>query len=118
VETGIDIIEIARIRDTIERRGERFLSRIFTPKERLYCDQRADPAVHYAGRWAAKEALYKALGAGDLPLFELEVLNREDGRPEVHLGPVATARFAGKQISISISHCKSYATAVAICTEG
>lgn len=119
LETGIDIIEVSRIRAAIERHGSRFLNRLFTKREQSYCELRAEPALHYAGRFAAKEAIYKALSAfgGELPLIELEVVNDERGRPAVALGPTLAERFANWKIALSISHCREYATAVAVCTQ-
>lgn len=120
LESGIDIIEISRVREAIERHGARFIGRLFTSQEQEYCEGRADPALHYAGRFAAKEALYKALSstAGEIPFVELEVLNDKTGRPSVHLGASIAARFVDWKISISISHCREYATAVAVCRKG
>jgi phosphopantetheine--protein transferase-like protein len=58
---GIDIVDIKRIAQLIEKYGEQFLKKVFTQKEIAWCDEKAMPAVHFAGRWAAKEAFYKAL---------------------------------------------------------
>lgn len=117
--TGIDIISVQRLRDSIERVGQRFLDRLFTKREQLYCEGRADPALHYAGRFAAKEAIYKALATleGTIPLIELEILNRENGQPYVELGPSILQRWPDLHLSVSISHCKEYATAMAILTK-
>jgi holo-[acyl-carrier protein] synthase len=106
---GNDIVEISRIRQSIERHGDHFLSNLFTPQEIAYCKQFKDPVPHFAGRFAAKEAIAKALGCGfgpDLSWHDLEILNDEKGRPVV--------RFKNHHILVSISHGTDYATAVAI----
>jgi holo-[acyl-carrier protein] synthase len=114
--TGIDIISVQRIRESIEQHGQRFLDRLFTAREQAYCQGRADPALHYAGRFAAKEAIYKALSSlgGPVPLIELEILNRENGQPYLELGLTLAKRWQSLPVTISISHCKEYATALAI----
>ena len=61
---GIDLVSIPRIRDILERQGEHFRARVFTPVERAYCERMQDPAPHFAARFAAKEAFAKALGLG------------------------------------------------------
>ncbi len=106
---GVDIIEIERIKDSITSHGDHFLSRIFTPLEIEYCQKHADPAVHFAGRFAAKEALAKALGTGfgkDLSWKDLEIISDPRGKP--------TVQYQNYQIYLSISHCKTYAVAMAV----
>lgn len=114
--SGIDIISVQRIRESIERLGQRFLDRLFTTREQDYCQGRADPPLHYAGRFAAKEAIYKALSSLEepIPLIELEVLNHQNGQPYLVLGPSLAKRLLDIKVTISISHCKEYATALAI----
>lgn len=109
---GTDIIEIQRIKEAIERQGERFTHRIFTQKEREYCKQSKIPYPHYAARFAAKEAISKALGTGfgeKLSWQDIEIINDANGKPEVHLKNGGSAQFL-----LSMSHCKEYATATAI----
>lgn len=116
---GTDIIEIKRIKKTIQRLGKRFLDRIFTPEEQNYCCTFSDPVPHYAGRFAAKEAIVKALGTGfqtDITWQEIEILNDKQGKPHVYLSQRLQELFPQGQIFLSISHCKEYATAVAIFT--
>ncbi len=111
---GTDIIEIERIRASIERHGPAFLNRLFTQKEQDYCNKYQDPAPHYAGRFAAKEAIAKALGTGfgeDLGWHDLEIANDERGKPVVECSEKVKAR--GK-ILLSISHCMNYAMATAL----
>lgn len=115
---GIDIIEIERIRDTIARRGAAFLNRIFTPAEQEYCEQHVvDPAMRYAGRYAAKEAISKALGSGitvHVSWLDMEIHCRETGEPWATLSDEASKQFAFPAISLSISHCRELAVAVAV----
>lgn len=114
---GNDIIEVARIKKAWIRHGERFLNKIFTKKEQAYClSKKAFPERHLAGRFAAKEAISKALGSGIglISWTDLEIINDPAGRPVVWLSNHAKELFNQPQIHISISHCHEYATAVAI----
>lgn len=116
---GNDIIEIKRIRDNLERYGQRFLDRIFTAEEQHYCLHFKDPAPHLAGRFAAKEAISKALGVGigaELSWLDISIGKSAKGAPVVVLSTEAKLRFQNPQILLSISHCKEYATAIAILT--
>lgn len=113
---GTDIIEIQRIKEAIERHGERFLDRLFTPKEQEYCKRYKDATPHFAGRFAAKEAVLKALGTGlnpEITWQDIEILNDHQGKPEVHISANLGQRFLA-HIFLSISHCEMYATAMAI----
>ncbi len=114
---GNDIIEIARIQQSIHRYGKRFLTRIFTDKEIAYCQKHVMHVRHFAGRFAAKEAIAKALGCGigkQLSWKDLEILNDTQGKPVVFLHPQKASLFQSPTLLLSISHCKAYATAVAI----
>ena len=114
---GNDIIEIERIRHGYTEHGQPFLDRLFTQKEQAYCLEHKDPIPRLAGRFAAKEAIAKALGHGfgeTLGWLDVERLSNEKGQPEVLLSKEAKEQFNNPQILLSISHCKSYATAVAI----
>ena len=114
---GNDIIEIARMRQSIERQGNAFLNRLFTKRELEYCQKFQDTVPHYAGRFAAKEAIAKAFGKGIGELIQwhdIEVLNDEFGKPAVFLSAALQKQFDQPQILVSISHCVEYATAVAI----
>ena len=109
---GNDIIEIDRIRDSLEKFGKAFYSKLFTETEIEYCLSHSDPATRFAGRFAAKEAIAKALGFGfgkHLAWHDIEIINNAIGKPEVF-----TKNLEDPSIQISISHCKAYATAVAI----
>jgi holo-[acyl-carrier protein] synthase len=116
---GTDIIEIERIKGAIVRHGNHFLDRLFTEREKIYCMRYRDFAPHFAGRFAAKEAVLKALGTGlshKIAWKEIEVLNDKQGKPEVHLSTRLRSVRPVKYVWISISHCETYATATAILT--
>ncbi len=117
---GTDIVETLRIAQMIERHGELFLLRVFTPYEVEYCSARKAATQHYAGRWAAKEAVLKALGTGwsrGIAWRDIEVRNEIGGKPHVVLdgGALDVSRRLGiEHLLISISHCRAYATAYAL----
>lgn len=117
---GTDIIEVVRIGQMIERHGELFLERVFTAAEIRYCQGRKHAMEHYAGRWAAKEAILKCLGTGwskGISWTDLEVVNDLGGAPRVVLAGAAADIAHGlgiREIMISISHCRAYAVAYAI----
>lgn len=114
---GNDIIEIPRMRRAIRRHQARFLDRVFTLKEQQYCLSHHESERHFAGRFAAKEAIVKALGVGlktGLSWLDFEILNDHHGKPVVNLSPSVEKLFNTPNILISISHCKEYATAIAL----
>ena len=119
---GTDIVECLRIAQMIERHGELFLARVYTDHEIQYCSGRKAATQHYAGRWAAKEAVLKALGTGwarGIRWRDLEVRNNMAGKPSIALGGGARdmcERLGITQMQISISHCRTHATALAIAT--
>lgn len=117
---GIDLVRIDRIADMLSRHGEHFLNRCFTPDEQTYCHDHAEPAQHFAGRFAAKEAVLKALGTGwrgQIAWTDIEVLRDGAGRPSIRLDgqcALIAGQIGIKQWHISISHAGDYATASAI----
>jgi holo-[acyl-carrier protein] synthase len=114
---GNDIIAVKRFRRSAIRQGEEFLCRLFTQKERSYCQQFKDPIPHYAGRFAAKEAISKAFGTGlgaEVTWQNIEILNNKQGKPIVHLAEPLQKKFNHPNIILSISHCEEYASAVAL----
>ncbi len=114
---GNDIVEIARIHQSIERHGQHFLDKLFTPREQEYCLRYKDTAPHFAGRFAAKEAIAKALGTGigeALSWLDIEILPDPHGRPIVTLSSRAQTQFDSPNILLSISHSKEYAIATAL----
>ena len=118
---GTDITECDRINRMIRRHTETFVQRVFTDAEIAYCSRgKRQSAEHYTGRWAAKEAILKALGTGwssGITWRDIEILNEPGGKPYVHLTGAAAeiAREQGiTEIQISISHCVSHAVAFAV----
>lgn len=115
ITCGTDIIEIERVKESIENIGEKFLKRVFTDKEIEYCEsKKAQKYQHYAGRFAAKEAAFKAISKILKDKYsvcwkDFEVINNEQGRPYLTLYNVDTTKI--ESIDVSISHCKLYATA-------
>ncbi len=118
--TGIDIIEVARIGQSFEKFGERFLKRILRPDEIAYCLTHKFPAPHLAARFAAKEAVSKAFGTGigaQLGWQDIEVGRRDSGEPFVMLhgdGQALLAARGAKGVHLSLSHTENYAAAMAI----
>jgi holo-[acyl-carrier protein] synthase len=108
--TGIDIVEIDRIQKAVERWGEAFLNHVFTPEEIEYAKKFKFPYGHYAGRFAAKEAVFKAMGIAGLSWHELTITNDPDGKPVCHY---KNPHFKNRLL-ISISHGRDYAVASAI----
>ena len=121
---GTDICDIRRIEQSIEKHGERFLKKIFTQGERDYCQEKARPAMSFAKRFAAKEAIAKALAGpetGSLPWQSVEVQNDPSGRPIAILNGKALERLNSQiesgyvgHIHLSLSDDFPYATAFAI----
>ena len=114
---GNDIIEIARMRQSIERHGLHFLNRLFTHREQDYCYKFQDPVPHFAGRFAAKEAIVKALGTGfgkHVAWHDIEVLSDDLGKPIVHTSPHIKKEFSDPNLLVTISHSTDHAVAVAI----
>ena len=118
--TGIDIIEVPRIRGAHERFGARFLQRILHPAEIAYCLNHRDPAPFLAARFAAKEAISKAFGTGigrHLAWHDMEVRRKQSGEPFVVLhgaGQQLLEARSARIIHLSLSHTVSYAAAVAV----
>ena len=120
VGVGVDIIEIDRIARAIERRREKFVSKIYTDAEIAYCDRHHAAAARYAGRFAAKEAAMKALGVGwgaGAGWRELEVTNDDRGKPLLHLKGSAARTAEGLGVTrmhVSLSHSRGAACAVVV----
>ncbi|MBN1309635.1 MAG: holo-ACP synthase [Chitinispirillaceae bacterium] len=117
---GIDVVEIERIDKMIEKYGSHFLEKVFTSNEIAYCTQKAHPALHFAGRWSAKEAFYKAL-PGSFQRFatwkSIEILpDNVSGRPEIKVLSYDLAEHFRKEkitsLLISISHERTICTAI------
>ena len=112
---GTDIVQISRINKIIMEKGKLFLNHVFTNDEQTICDSKASPSIHYGGKFAAKEALKKAILSSQtmnhLPLISIEILNKIDGIPVVKLKDKA---FENVNLQVSISHTEKYATATAV----
>ena len=117
---GIDIVDIPRFRKTIETRGGRFINRIFLPSEKKYCGAKPNSWIHYAGRFAAKEAVAKAFGTGigkELNWLDLEVISSDSKAPFVRLNQRAKQLLHARRatnILVSISHTHAHTAAVAL----
>lgn len=116
---GTDIIEIKRIQSAVQRHNKKFLNLIFTSAEQSYCYARKDPFPSLAARFAAKEAVAKALGTGfvNISWLDIEISNNSDGRPYVIFSEKLIRLFnldISTQLSLSMSHSRDYATAVAV----
>lgn len=120
VSTGIDLVDVQRLEAAMARHPERFVRRVFTDAERAYCERRARPSIHFAGRFAVKEAVLKALQTGwakGIGWTQVEVVSGQAGEPSVVLtgGAADRAQALGiARIHISISHTDSHAVASAV----
>ena len=115
IKCGVDIIEISRIKESIETLGERFINRVFTEKEIEYCESKKNQKYqHYAARFAAKEAVFKALSWKLEDKYaicwkDIEVVDDKQGRPSLNI--IGMNLNDIENIDISLSHCKEYAVA-------
>lgn len=121
---GTDIVAVSRVARLISEGGARFLQRWFTPQEVAYCSGKAHPEQHFAGRLAAKEAVFKALGAdsqGAVPWRDLAIEDHPHRAPTVRLSgellELATS-LGVDTVRVSLAHCEDYATATAITVGG
>lgn len=117
VKTGTDIIEVERIKDSIEKLGDKFLNRVFTENEIKYCEEKnITKYEHYAARFAAKEAIFKAISPlldnkFSIDWIDAEILNDKQGRPYVIFYKDELKKV---NIDLSLSHIKEYAIATAV----
>jgi holo-[acyl-carrier protein] synthase len=121
VRTGIDIVEIDRIRNAVDSAGDSFIRRVFTEKEIAYCESKKKAGImSYAARFSAKEAVSKALGTGiatGVSFQDIEIVNDEYGKPHVFLHGEAEKRYGsigGKTLDISLTHSRDYAAAFVV----
>ena len=121
VRTGTDIIEIERVKKSIEETDGRFCERVYTKSEIEYCEsKKIQKYQHYAARFAAKEAIFKAISSAldskyEIEWKDIEVKNDQNGRPVVNLDDKFMKNI--ESIDISISHCKQYAVATVVVLE-
>ena len=117
---GIDLIEVGRIRDAIAKYGDRFTNRIYTKIEIEYCSSKKNAALHYAGRFAAKEAAFKAMERGwmgDISWKEIEIYNEPSGAPRIVFYGKALELIQEKKVIrafVTISHIDEHATAAVV----
>jgi len=117
---GIDVVQNDRIRDSIQRFGDRFLNRIYTQGEIDYCEKCSQPEIHYAARFAAKEAAFKAIGTGwaaGVKWKDVEIERLPSGKPELHLYGEALARatsLGASRFHVSLTHDQLVSCAVVI----
>ena len=115
---GTDLIETGRVEASIKRFGERFLERVYSPEEIAYCQRKKNAAESFAARFAAKEALAKALGAPQgLAWHDAEVVSEESGRPRLELRGTVRARadeLGVRHVHVSLSHDAGVASAVVV----
>jgi holo-[acyl-carrier protein] synthase len=120
VGIGVDVLEIERFRKVLERQGDRFVRRVFTPAEQAFCSSHSDPAPHYAVRFAAKEALFKALGTGwakGVGWLDVEVIRSDREAPRVVLRGKAgemSSSLKCRTVHISLSHSHESAIALVV----
>lgn len=117
IRTGVDIIEIERVKKSIEETGGKFCEKVYTKREIEYCEsKKTQKYQHYAARFSAKEAIFKAISLDlknkyDIDWKDIEILNDESGRPYVN---ILKQDIEINSVDISISHCKEYAVASVI----
>jgi holo-[acyl-carrier protein] synthase len=117
---GIDQIEVSRIRDSLEKHGDHFLKKIFSENEQSYCNDKTDPAPYLAARFAAKEAVAKALGTGFGPEFgwlDSEIVHGDLGEPILQLNEKAQRLLESKGAKrplVSLTHLESVASAIVV----
>jgi holo-[acyl-carrier protein] synthase len=120
IGTGVDIVEIARFRKVVERLKDRFILRVFTAAEQQFCNARRDPIPHFAARFAAKEALFKALGTGwakGVTWLDVEVLRERQDAPTMTLHGEAlrySETMGAQKVHLSLSHSEQLAVAMVI----
>ncbi len=118
IGVGIDIIEIERIKKSIDSFGDHFINKIFTQIERDYCESKKNKYQHYAARFAAKEAIVKSFSASKLTSFnwqDMEIYNEADGTPKVNFfGKLKEFLGNDKAIQISLSHSENYVVSNAV----
>jgi holo-[acyl-carrier protein] synthase len=120
IGVGIDTIEVSRIKDSMERHGEHFLNKIFTPNEQAYCNDKSDSAPFYATRFAAKEAMAKAFRTGigkDFGWLDSEIIHGMEGEPFIKLsqsGQAMLNQVGASKVLVSLTHLSTVASAVVI----
>ena len=120
IRQGIDIVSVSRLEEAVQRSGERFLNRIFTREERDYCESKRFKYEHYAARFAAKEAMMKAMEIrrqNRLRFREIEIRRRPTGKPEIAMSRESRRRFGlpeSVKIELSMAHERTYAVSFVV----
>lgn len=120
IRQGIDIVKVGRLEEVARRHGDRFLNRIFTADEQAYCESKRYKYEHYAARFAAKEAMMKAMEIrrkNRLRFREIEVRRRPTGKPEIAMSSESRVRFgipSGAQIELSMAHERDFAVSFVV----
>lgn len=118
VGIGIDIIDIKRIREIVEKFGDKFYERILTENEIKYCKSFSKPEIHLAGNFTAKEAYSKAIGTGvgkEFSWKDIEIMHDKKGKPYIH--QIIDRGYFLYKFHVSISHTEEYASAVVVCED-
>jgi len=115
---GVDIADVKRVKNALERWGERFVTRTFSSREAEYCRRHRDEALRFAARFAAKEAFIKCIGsARGIHWNEIELLNDRSGKPHFHLSDSIRKKLEKKEIKkihVSVTHTAEYAVALVV----
>jgi len=114
---GVDILEIERIRRSMERYGDRFLGKVFTAQEIAYCTGKSNVCQHFAARFASKEALSKALATGwrgELRWKDVEVINDTSGQPHIALHGPLRKSLSASSIFVTLSHSETHVVAIVL----
>jgi len=114
---GVDVVDVVRMKEALQRQGERFLSKVFTPAEVRYCASKKKPHEHFAARFAAKEAVGKAIETGWSGLFrwkDVEVMNEPSGAPRIILHNKMAQKLREERVHLSLSHSESTVIAFAV----
>ena len=117
---GIDVVEVERIGSSMDEFKDKFLNRIFTKSEQEYCESQKRPVIHYAARFAAKEAIAKAFGTGigkEISWLDIEITRQSSGEPAVNMcgnGKNYAQKLNVSDIKISLTHAEHYAAANAV----
>jgi holo-[acyl-carrier protein] synthase len=117
---GLDLVDITRVQENLQRFGEKFEDKMFTPHEREYCRGKVKPAIHYAARFAAKEAFVKALGSGmahGITWHDIEILSKNGWKPRLNISGRAAELVAERGVGmmhITLSHAENHAAAMVV----
>ena len=117
VGIGTDIVHVSKLKNSLLKWDRKFIRRVFTTNEEMYCRSKADPYPHFAGRFAAKEATKKALAPLRLsatPFLSIEVVRGNDGEPKLEFSKKLQKKLASIRSHVTLSHHGSYATATVI----